>query len=56
MGDINAQIAACTTGERRLRELAGLHGSSLLAGIFTDLLDRAKTMTHQALVKIPERT
>lgn len=56
MGDINAQIAACATGERRLKELAGVYGSDLLVGIFNDLLDRAETMTRQALRKIPEGT
>ena len=55
MGDLNAQLAACNVGARRLRELADTHGADLIA-IFEDLLDRSEAMTRDALRRIPEGT
>jgi len=56
MGDLNAQLAACNVGARRLRELADSYGSELLMAIFEELLDRSETMTRAALKAIPEGT
>jgi N-methylhydantoinase B len=56
MGDINAQIAACATGTRRLSELATRHGAAPLMALFEELLDRAERMTRQALSALPEGT
>jgi N-methylhydantoinase B/oxoprolinase/acetone carboxylase alpha subunit len=53
MGDINAQVAACTTGARRLSELAGRYGVEPLLAIFADLLDKSEIMTRRALAAIP---
>ena len=55
IGDLNAQLAACNVGARRLRELAGVHGADLTA-IFEDLLDRSEAMTRDALRRIPDGT
>ena len=49
MGDINAQIAACTIGSRRLGELAGSFGREELLALFDELLNRSEVMTRQAL-------
>ncbi len=49
IGDINAQIAACTIGARRLSELAGRFGHDELLALFDELLNRAEVMTRQAL-------
>jgi len=49
MGDINAQIASCSIGARRLGELARAHGAELLLALFDELLDRAELMTTRAL-------
>ena len=49
MGDINAQVAACTIGARRLGELAGNFGRDELLALFDELLNRSETMTRQAL-------
>ena len=49
MGDINAQVAACTIGARRLGELAGSFGRDELLALFDELLNRSETMTRQAL-------
>src|SRR5215467_2628913 len=49
MGDINAQVAACSIGARRLSELAGNFGRDELTALFDELLNRSETMTRQAL-------
>ncbi len=49
MGDINAQVAACTIGARRLAELAGSFGRKELLALFDELLNRSEVMTRQAL-------
>ncbi|MBX3664861.1 MAG: hydantoinase B/oxoprolinase family protein [Burkholderiales bacterium] len=54
MGDLNAQLAACNVGARRLQALADVYGSDLLMAIFDELLDRSEIMTREALRKIPE--
>jgi N-methylhydantoinase B len=56
MGDINAQIAACNVGARRLVELAEAHGREALQAIFDDLLTRSEIMTRKALEAIPDGT
>lgn len=56
MGDINAQVAACSIGARRLSELADRHGHNALTAIFAELLDRSETMTRKALARIPAGT
>lgn len=49
MGDLNAQVAACTIGARRLTELCGQYGHNGLAAICDDLLSRSEAMTRVAL-------
>ncbi|MBY0264829.1 MAG: hydantoinase B/oxoprolinase family protein [Burkholderiales bacterium] len=56
MGDLNAQLAACNVGARRLQELADVYGADLLMAIFDELLDRSEIMTREALRRIPEGT
>jgi N-methylhydantoinase B len=53
-GDLNAQIAACEIGRRRLGELAARHGGATLTGIFADLLARSERMTREAIRAIPD--
>lgn len=53
MGDLNAQLAACTVGARRLGELSKVYGAAQLVDIFTQLLDRSELMTREALRKLP---
>ncbi len=54
MGDLNAQVAACNVGFRRLVELAGTYGEDTLAAIFRELLDRSAHLTRRALLSVPE--
>ena len=56
MGDLNAQIAACTVGARRLSELAARHGDNALKAMFASLIERSELMTREALAAIPAGT
>ncbi len=56
MGDINAQLAACSIGVRRVTELTAKFGQETLKNLFSELLDRSETMTRQALGRIPQGT
>jgi N-methylhydantoinase B/oxoprolinase/acetone carboxylase alpha subunit len=56
MGDINAQLAACRIGMRRIQEIAEHNGHNALTAIFEELLSRSETMTRQALAKVPAGT
>ncbi|ETX07523.1 MAG: hypothetical protein ETSY2_10795, partial [Candidatus Entotheonella gemina] len=56
MGDLGAQIAACTVGARRLGELAERYGYDHTRGLFAELLDRSETLTRHALAEIPNGT
>ena len=56
MGDIHAQVSACSIGARRVAELAGKLGDNAVTTIFHELLDRSEIMTRRALRDIPEGT
>ena len=56
IGDLNAQVAACTVGVRRLSELAERYGDNQLAVIAEELLRRSEMITRQALRAIPPGT
>ncbi len=56
MGDLNAQVAACTVASRRLGEVADRYGHNQLAAIFDELLIRSEEMTRDALRAIPSGT
>lgn len=56
MGDLNAQIAACTVGARRLDEVAEKYGAALLQSACSELLDRSEQMTRASLRAIPDGT
>jgi N-methylhydantoinase B len=56
MGDLNAQLAACNVGARRLADVASELGDNLTVAIFDELLDRSEVLTRAALKTIPEGT
>jgi len=56
MGDLNAQIAACTIGARRFAELAERFGDNQLAAIYAELLSRSERLTRAVLARIPPGT
>ncbi len=56
LGDLGAQIAACTVGARRLREVAARYGHNHTQAMFAELLDRSELLTREALAAIPDGT
>ncbi|MCP1337099.1 hydantoinase B/oxoprolinase family protein [Futiania mangrovi] len=56
MGDLNAQIACCSIGARRLKELAGTYGGNMLRSLFAELLDRSERMVRNAIRGLPDGT
>lgn len=51
-GDINAQVAACRTGERRLKELAQKYGADGFASHVGAVFDYSETYVRGALRKV----
>lgn len=56
MGDLRAQVAACTVGSRRLVALAATHGNERLAAMVRVLIDRSEQLTRRALSALPGGT
>lgn len=54
MGDINAQIAACRIGARRLQELTHVYDVPTLQQIFAALLAHSEVLTRAQLRTIPD--
>ena len=54
MGDLNAQVAACSIGARRVGELAERYGANHLPAIAGALLDRSERLARQAIERIPD--
>ena len=55
-GDLNAQIAACEIGRRRISDLEVRYSAKVLKNIFLDLLNRSESMTRQAIMALPDGT
>ncbi|MER9567217.1 hydantoinase B/oxoprolinase family protein [Mesorhizobium sp. M0571] len=53
-GDLNAQLAACKIGQRRIQELADKLGAKMTKTIFADLLDRSERLTRAAISALPD--
>jgi N-methylhydantoinase B len=54
LGDLRAQISACTIGERGLLELARRYGPDRLGEMFERLLDYTERLTRAELRTIPD--
>ena len=54
MGDLNAQVAACSIGARRMGELAERYGSNHLPAIAEELLGRSERLARRAIERIPD--
>ena len=54
MGDLNAQVAACSIGARRAGELAERYGSNHLPAIAEELLSRSERLARRAIERIPD--
>ena len=56
VGDLNAQVSACTIGERGLQDLAARYGRERLAELMTDLLDHTEQLLRQEIASWPDGT
>ena len=56
LADLRAQRAANLTGERRLLELAGRHGTAVLRSGMAEILDYAERRTRARLAELPDGT
>ena len=54
MGDLNAQVAACSIGARRVGELAERYGSNHLPAIAEELLARSERLARRAVERMPD--
>ena len=54
LGDLGAQLSACTVAQRRLTELVAAYGVGALRRLFQELLDRSERMTRDALRALPQ--
>ncbi|MHB8731938.1 MAG: hydantoinase B/oxoprolinase family protein [bacterium] len=54
LADFDAQIAACRTGEARVRALARKYGPDAIAEFMADVQDYAERISRQAIAAIPD--
>ncbi len=54
IGDLNAQVSALRTGERRLRELLKKFGRGLLEGAIAAIHEHGEEVTQSALAALPK--
>jgi N-methylhydantoinase B len=55
-GDYQAQVGACRTGERRLKELAGKYGSGTIKAFIEAWMDYGARRATAAIAKLPSGT
>ena len=56
IGDMNAQISACRTGERRVMEIAERFGVDTLRAAIEDILDHGERVARARMVNLPRGT
>ena len=56
MGDVNAQVAACTIAERALRDLAARYGVERLAQLMNRLVDHTEHVVRAEIASWPDGT
>jgi N-methylhydantoinase B len=54
IGDIQAQVSACQTGERRVQEIAAKYGAKVLVEALEEINDHGDRMSRSALAKLPK--
>lgn len=54
MGDLRAQLAACTIAERAFAELVGRFGAVLTTAYMNEVLDYAERLTRAAIADLPD--
>ena len=53
-GDHNAQIASCRLGERRFKEVIGVHGLPSVLTAFDEIIDRTNQRMKDTIAQIPD--
>lgn len=53
-GDLDSQISACRTAEKRLAALAGRYGNAVVLAAMERLLDRAERMARAEIARLPD--
>lgn len=56
IGDVQAQVSACQTGDRRVKELARKYGAKVLTEAMNEINDHGERLTLAALAKLPKGT
>ena len=56
LGDLGAQVAACSVAERGLLELAERHGRDELGALMTELVDHTERLVRRAIAAWPDGT
>ena len=56
LGDLGAQVAACTVAERALLALAGRHGTAGLAALMEALIDHTERLVRAEIATWPDGT
>ncbi|HUG64612.1 MAG TPA: hydantoinase B/oxoprolinase family protein [Gaiellaceae bacterium] len=56
LGDLGAQVAACTVAERALLELAERHGVERLAALMTGLVEHTERLVRREIAMWPDGT
>lgn len=56
LGDLQAQVSACQTGERRVHELAERYGPNVLADAMAAINDHGEQLALAALGRLPKGT
>jgi 5-oxoprolinase (ATP-hydrolysing) len=56
IGDLSAQVSACTIGERGLQELVARYGPARLAELMAGLLDHTEKLLRQEIASWPDGT
>jgi 5-oxoprolinase (ATP-hydrolysing)/N-methylhydantoinase A len=56
IGDLSAQVSACTIGERGLQELAARYGAGRLGELMAGLLDHTEQLLRQEIASWPDGT
>ncbi|MCW2701935.1 MAG: hypothetical protein JWQ45_3470 [Blastococcus sp.] len=54
VGDIQAQVSACQTGERRVQEIAKKYGADVLTEALAEIIDHGERLSRTALAKLPK--
>jgi N-methylhydantoinase B len=56
IGDLDAQLATCSIGEREVQKLLARHGETVLHGYFDSLLDYGEALTREGIAAWPDGT